>query len=70
MSGTTVPASTYKTTDFPKFRDESFAIAQHVYDGLKEGKDQVVPENYISKYAPIAKERVVIAAFRLAYAIE
>jgi hypothetical protein len=44
MSGVKVPASTYKTLNFPKFRDESFAIAQHVYDGLTEGKDQVVPE--------------------------
>ena len=70
MEGITVPASTYKTLDFSKFRDESSAIAQHVYDGLTSGKDQVIPDKYLAKYEPIAKERGAIAAYRLAYAIE
>lgn len=59
--------SDYETVDYPKFRDESFDIAQHVYDGLTEGKDQVLPEEYVDKYAPIAQERVVLAAYRLYY---
>lgn len=57
------------TVDFKQFKDESFEIAQHVYDGLTEGKDQVVPEEYIDKYGPIAKRRVVLAAQRLVYLI-
>lgn len=58
------------TTDFKKFRDESHEIAVTVYDGLTQGKDQVVPDAYIAKFAPIAKKRVVLAAYRLVYAIE
>lgn len=38
------------TADFGKFRDESYAIAVTVYDGLTEGKDQVVPASYIAKF--------------------
>jgi len=56
--------------DFVKFRDESSAIAQHVYDGLHEGKDSVVPQSYIDQYNPIAKKRVALAAYRIAYMIE
>lgn len=69
MSGVTVPASLYQTLDFAKFRDESSAIAQHVYDDITEGKDQVLPDSYVQKYQPIAKRRVVLAAHRLAYGI-
>jgi hypothetical protein len=65
-----IPSSKVKTTDFASFRDESFAIAAHVYDGLTAGKDTVLPASYISKYTPIAKERVVLAAQRLAYMIK
>jgi len=39
MDGIKVPYATYRTLNFSKFRDESAAIAQHVYDGLTEGKD-------------------------------
>jgi hypothetical protein len=35
--------SEIETVDFKQFKDESFKIAVDVYDGLKEGKDQVVP---------------------------
>ena len=69
MQGTSIPASLYETLNFAKFRDESFEYAKHVYDGLSEGKDQVVPDNYIAKWTPIARERVILAAYRLAYAI-
>ena len=70
MDGVIVPKGVYETTDFGKFRDESFAIAKHVYDGLTEGTDQVVPADYIAKWVPVAKERAATAAYRLAYAIE
>ena len=66
----TFSSSDVKTTDFLKFRDESNKIAVTAYDGLKQGKEEVVPDSYISKFAPIAKKRVVLAANRLAYAIE
>jgi hypothetical protein len=59
-----------ETTDFGQFRDESFAIAQHVYDGLTAGKDQVVPQDYLEKYQPIAKRRASLAGHRIAYLIE
>lgn len=58
------------TADFKKFRDESYAIAITAYDGLTEGKDQVVPESYIAKFQPIAQKRVALAAQRLVYMIE
>lgn len=58
------------TVNFDSFAEESFKIAETVYDGLTEGSDQVVPESYISKFSPIAKRRVVLAAHRLVYAIE
>ena len=57
------------TVDFASFKEESFAIAQHVYDCLIEGKDQVVPAEYIDKYGPIAKKRVALAAQRLVFLI-
>jgi len=59
-----------KTHDFDSFAQESFKIAVHVYDGLKEGKTEVVPQSYIDKYSVVAKKRVVLAAHRLVYAIE
>lgn len=62
--------SEIETVDFKQFKDESFKIAVNVYDGLKEGKDQVVPAEYIVKWAPVAKRRVVLAAHRLVYLIE
>lgn len=70
MDGITVSSKTYRTLNFSKMRDESSVISKHVYDGLAEGKDAIVPDEYIAKYQPIAKERVAIAAYRLAYAIE
>jgi len=70
MKDIKVTSKTYRTLQFSKFRDESAAIAQHVYDGLAEGKDAIVPDQYIAKYQPIAKERVAMAAYRLAYCIE
>lgn len=63
-------SSDMHTTDFDKFAAESYDIALHVYDGLKEGKTEVVPASYISKYSDVAKKRVVLAAHRLVYAIE
>lgn len=59
-----------QTIDFAQFRDESFAIAQHVYDNITEGKDQVLPDEYLTTYQPIAKRRASLAAHRLAYLIE
>lgn len=47
MDGIHVSYKTYRTLNFAKFRDESFEIAQHVYDGLEEGKDKLVPDQYI-----------------------
>lgn len=64
-----VPTSVSNTLDFAKFRDESSAIAQHVYDSIQEGKDQILPDSYISKWEPIAKKRVAVAAARLTYMI-
>lgn len=64
-----IPTSVSNTLDFAKFRDESSAIAQHAYDNIKEGKDQLLPASYISKYEPIAKRRVAVAAARLTYMI-
>lgn len=58
------------TADFAKFRDESYAIAITAYDGLTEGKDQVVPDSYIAKFQPIAQRRVALAAQRLVYGME
>ena len=49
---------------------ESNKIAITAYDGLTQGKDQTIPDSYIAKFAPIAKKRVVLAANRLAYAID
>lgn len=34
------------TDDFKLMEKESFEIALHLYDGLTEGKDQVVPQSY------------------------
>lgn len=59
-----------QVTDFKKMGDESNKIAVTAYDGLTQGKDQVVPDAYIAKFQPIAKKRVVLAADRLVYAIE
>jgi hypothetical protein len=56
--------------DFGKMADESYKIAVHVYDDLNEGKEEILPDAYISKYAPIAKERAALAGYRLAYLIE
>ena len=70
VSEYTPSTSDYKTLDFPKFRDESFNIAVKVYDGLKEGSDQVLPDTYISKYGEIAKKRVILAAYRLFYVMD
>lgn len=69
MSGVEVTESEYSTLDFAKFRDESSAIAQTVYDDIKEGKEEVVPADYIAKWEPIAKKRVATAAYRMAYMI-
>lgn len=66
----TFSSSDVHTTDFKLFRDESHKIAITAYDGLTPGKDQTVPDSYIAKFAPVAKKRVVLAANRLAYAIE
>jgi len=70
FQGISVDAKDYESVDFSKFRDESAAIAQHVYEGLTEGKDQAVPQSYIDKYHPIAVQRVALAAARIAYMIE
>lgn len=70
MNAFSFTKSEVETTDFASYRDESFAIAQHVYDGLKEGTDQVLPDTYLSKYEPIAKKRASLAGHRLAYVIE
>ena len=66
----TFTTSEIQTTDFHKFMVESNKIAVTAYDGLIQGKDQTVPDSYIAKFAPIAKKRVVLAANRLAYAID
>jgi len=42
------------SVDYGQFRDESYDIAVTVYDGLEEGKDKVVPDSYVAKFAPIA----------------
>jgi len=49
-------------------KDESYAIAETLYDGLVEG--QVLPDAYVAKYKDIILKRVVLAGARLAYAIE
>lgn len=59
-----------QTIDFAQFRDESFTIAQHVYDNIKEGKTEVLPQSYLDKYQSIAKRRASLAGHRLAYLIE
>ena len=66
----TFTTSDIKTTDFHQFMVESNKIAVTAYDGLTQGKDQTVPDSYIAKFAPVAKKRVVLAANRLAYAID
>jgi len=66
----TFTTSEINTTDFHKFMVESNKIAITAYDGLTQGKDQTIPDSYIAKFAPIAKKRVVLAANRLAYAID
>jgi hypothetical protein len=58
------------TIDFANFRDESFTIAQHVYDNIHEGKTEVLPQSYLDKYQAIAKRRASLAGHRLAYLIE
>ena len=57
-----------ETTDFQKFRDESYEIATTAYEGLKEG--DVLPDSYVSKFSEIAKKRAALAGYRLAYIIE
>lgn len=56
--------------DYDAMANESYEIAVGVYDGLTAGKDQVLPDEYIAKYGPIAKERATLAGHRLAYLIE
>lgn len=58
------------TINFAMFRDESYKIAVTAYDGLTEGKDQVIPDSYIAKFQPIAQKRVALAAYRLVYAMK
>jgi len=70
FKGLSVSKADMESLDFAKFRDESAAIAQHVYDGLNEGKDQVVPQSYIDKYNPIARQRVAMASYRIVHLIE
>lgn len=55
MSGQEISSDVYSTLDFAKFRDESAAIAQTVYDDIAAGKTEVLPDWYIQKYEPIAK---------------
>ena len=62
--------SEIQTIDYKSMGQESFEIAITAYDGLTQGKDEVVPDSYIEKFQPIAKKRVVLAANRLVYAIE
>lgn len=50
----TIPTTETNTLDFAQFRDESYAIALTAYDGIKMGKEEVVPEAYINKFQPIA----------------
>jgi hypothetical protein len=49
-------------------KDESYAVAKTLYDGLTEGKS--LPYSYIAKYKDVILKRVVLAGARLAYAIE
>lgn len=49
-------------------RDESYAVAETLYDGLTEG--QALPDSYIAQYKQVVLRRVVLAGARLAYAIE
>jgi hypothetical protein len=49
---------------------ESFEIAVTAYDGLVQGKTEVIPDSYIAHFQPIAKKRAILAADRLVYAIE
>lgn len=58
-----------QTMNFDKMADESYKIAVHVYDDIEEGKEAVLPDEYIDKYGPIAIERAALAANRLAYLI-
>jgi hypothetical protein len=60
----------YETTDFKLFSQEAFDIAEHAYDGLIPGKNETVPDAYIEKYQPIAKEQAVLAAYRLTYGMQ
>ena len=49
-------------------KDESYAVAETLYEGLTEG--QPLPDAYIAKYKQVILRRVVLAGTRLAYAIE
>ena len=49
-------------------KDESYAVAETLYDGLTEG--EALPDSYIAKYKDVILKRVVLAGARLAYAIE
>ena len=37
---------------------------------MESSTGTIIPESYISTFAPIAKRRVVLAGYRLAYMIE
>jgi hypothetical protein len=49
-------------------KDESYAIAETLYDGLTEG--EALPDSYIAKHKDVILKRIVLAGARLAYAIE
>jgi hypothetical protein len=55
--------------DFQRIGEESREIGLTVYDGITAGKDAELPDEYIQKFTPILRERVCLAAFRLAYMI-
>jgi hypothetical protein len=56
------------TASYKKMKDESYAVAETLYDGLTEG--EALPDSYIAKYKDVILKRVVLAGARLAYAIE
>ena len=60
-------ASVYETIDFDAMSQESFLIAETLYDGLVE--DEPVPQAYLDKFKPVAYERLIIGGYRLAYLV-
>ena len=48
---------------------ESYEIGKTVYFGIESSENNPLPQKYLDKFTPIAKERVVLAGYRLAYII-